>query len=233
MFLLSFQSFLDRSSFSNAKVDGERETEVLASKLQQRFHDKIVAVERIKTAVENAYRDKQVASSPVNPECCRMNLSETDHRFKTKVSFNTFCEVRAEFLSKDAKYLSKTLEETMIKNLDTNPDLKWQYFGSQEGVFSTYPAHQFPSCTSYDNRLRPWYVEGIAPQPKDIVLIIDKSGSMEDIFGHKTLFEIAITSAESVLNSLNFNDRVSDVNSSKHRLSKLSSDKKHRIPWKK
>jgi hypothetical protein len=99
----------------------------------------------------------------------------------------------------------------MIKNLNKNPDLRWQYFGSQEGILSTYPAHKFTSCDSYDNRVRPWYVEGIAPEPKDIVLIIDKSGSMENIIGNKTLIEIAATSAVSVLNSLNFNDRVSYI----------------------
>ena len=97
----------------------------------------------------------------------------------------------------------------MIDNGNKNPDLRWQYFGSQEGILSLYPAHKFSSCDSYDNRVRPWYVEGIAPEPKDIVLIIDKSGSMEETIGDKTLIEIAISAAESVLNSLNFKDRVS------------------------
>lgn len=176
--------------------------------LRQRFHDKIFALEQIRITVENAYSNQQVYSSPVYPECCKINPTETDYRFKTKIFNDKFCEIRARY-SKDAKYFSKSLEETMISNMNKNPDLRWQFFGSQEGIFSIFPAHKFSSCDTYDNRVRSWYVEGIAPEPKDIVLIIDKSGSMEDNFRGKTLIEIAVSSAESVLNSLNFNDRVS------------------------
>ena len=176
--------------------------------LRQRFHDTIFAVDQIKTTVEDAYSSQQVSSSPVNPECCKINPTKTDYRFKTEVFNDKFCEVRAQYVSKDAKYLSKSLEKTMISNMNKNPDLRWQFFGSQDGILSIFPANKFSSCDTYDNRLRPWYVEGIAPEPKDIVLIIDKSGSMEDNFGKKSLIEIAVSSAESVLNSLNSNDRV-------------------------
>ena len=192
-------------------MDGKSEIDLLANLLRQRFHDNIFALEQIKTTVENAYSNQQVYSSPIYPECCKINPTETDYRFKTKVFRDRFCELRAKYVSKGAKHLSKSLKETMINNLNKNPDLRWQYFGSQEGILSVYPAFKFPSCDSYDNRVRPWYVEGIAPEPKDIVLIIDKSGSMEDIIGNKTLIEIAVSSAVSVLNSLNSNDRVSYV----------------------
>ena len=190
-------------------MDGKREIDLLANVLKQRFHDNIFALEQIKTTVENAYSSQQVSSSSIYPECCKINPTETDHRFKTKVFSNMFCEIKAKYISKGAIHLSKSLEETMINNLNKNPDLRWQYFGSQEGILSTYPAHKYTSCDSYDNRVRPWYVEGIAPEPKDIVLIIDKSGSMADIIGNKTLIQIAVSAAESVLNSLNPNDKVS------------------------
>ena len=189
-------------------MDGKREIDLLANVLKQRFHDNIFALEQIKTTVENAYSSQQVSSSSIYPECFKINPTETDHRFKTKVFSNMFCEIKAKYVSKGAIHLSKSLEETMINNLNKNPDLRWQYFGSQEGILSLYPAHKY-TCDSYDNRVRPWYVEGIAPEPKDIVLIIDKSGSMADIIGNKTLIQIAVSAAESVLNSLNPNDRVS------------------------
>ncbi|CAB4014943.1 Hypothetical predicted protein [Paramuricea clavata] len=206
------QTFFDNSKFVYEKVDGKREIDLLSNLLRQRFHDNIFALEQIKTTVENAYSNQQVYSSPIYPECCNINPTETDYRFKTKVFRDRFCELRAKYVSKGAKHLSKSLKETMINNLNKNPDLKWQYFGSQEGILPVYPAFKFPSCDSYDNRVRPWYVEGIAPEPKDIVLIIDKSGSMEDIIGNKTLIEIAVSSAVSVLNSLNSNDRAPTTN---------------------
>jgi hypothetical protein len=183
----------------------------LANILRQRFHDKIFAVEKIKTTVENAYSKQQESASPIYPECCEVNPTKTDYRFKAKVFDDKVCELHAKYPSKGVKYLPKNLEKTMIENLNKDPDLRWQYFGSQEGILWLYPAIKYSSCDSYDNRIRPWYVEGIAPEPKDIVLIIDKSGSMDDIVGSKSLIEIAVSSAESVLNSLNFNDRVSYI----------------------
>ncbi len=190
-------------------MDGEREIDLLANILKQRFHDSIHAVDQIKTAVEIAYSSEQISSSPSYLECCKINPTETDYRFRTNVLSDNFCELHAKYPSKGAKHLPKSLEKIMINNLNHNPDLRWQYFGSQEGILALYPAIKYSSCDSYDNRVRPWYVEGIAPEPKDIVLIIDKSGSMGDIVGNKTLIQIAVSSAESVLNSLNFNDRVS------------------------
>ena len=177
--------------------------------MRQRFHDSIIAVQNIKTAVEKAYSNQKLSSSPIYPECCKLNPTKTDYRFKTKIYDDKLCEIHAKYHSTGTKHLSKSLVETMIDNGNKNPDLRWQYFGSQEGILSLYPAHKFSSCDSYDNRVRPWYVEGIAPEPKDIVLMIDKSGSMEETIGDKTLIEIAISAAESVLNSLNFKDRVS------------------------
>ena len=45
------------------------------------------------------------------------------------------------------KHLSRSETET----------IKWQYVGSEEGWFSTYPANQDSACDSYDPRFRPWY----------------------------------------------------------------------------
>ena len=200
---------MDNAKFVRERVDGKRELAVLANILRQGFHDKFFALEQIKNTVENAYSNQEISSSPIYPECCEVNPTETDYRFQTKVLNDKVCEIHAKYPSKGTKHLPRSLEKTMINNLKKSPDLRWQYFGSQEGITSLYPAIKYSSCDSYDNRVRPWYVEGIAPEPKDIVLVIDKSGSMEDVVGDKTLIEIAVSSAESVLNSLNFKDRVS------------------------
>ena len=53
---------------------------------------------------------------------------------------------------------------------------------------------------------RPWYVETATPAPKDLVLVIDTSGSMEK---NNRMF-IAREAAKTVVNTLNPNDRVSE-----------------------
>ena len=59
-----------------------------------------------------------------------------------------------------------------------NSELKWLYYGTAEGVLVNYPGFHWCSA-SYDPRVRPWYVMG-ATGPKDLFLIIDRSGSMKN-----------------------------------------------------
>lgn len=58
----------------------------------------------------------------------------------------------------------------------------WQYFGGQEtGLFAQYPTTVKTQCwcDSYDPRYRPWYSAAVTG-PKDIILVLDKSGSMKE-----------------------------------------------------
>lgn len=56
----------------------------------------------------------------------------------------------------------------------------WQYFGAESGAYTIYPAHQqdCAGAEQYDPRFRPWYINALVPEALDVVLIIDKSGSM-------------------------------------------------------
>ena len=58
----------------------------------------------------------------------------------------------------------------------------WQYFGGQEsGLFAQYPANIKTQCWCdyYDPRYRPWYSAAVTG-PKDIILVLDRSGSMKE-----------------------------------------------------
>ena len=58
-------------------------------------------------------------------------------------------------------------------------------------------------------RYRPFYVAVASPQPKDLVVVIDTSGSMSNTHHGRTLMEIAIEAASTVVDTLGPNDRVS------------------------
>ena len=55
--------------------------------------------------------------------------------------------------------------------------LPQMYFGASTGAFRIFPARHSPVCGTYDPRIRPWYVAA-SSGPKDVVLILDVSGSM-------------------------------------------------------
>ena len=58
----------------------------------------------------------------------------------------------------------------------------WQYFGSQSGGYTIFPAYKESrdASSKYDPRFRPWYVNALAPEALDVVIILDKSGSMKE-----------------------------------------------------
>ncbi|KAI0210267.1 hypothetical protein LSAT2_005007 [Lamellibrachia satsuma] len=60
-------------------------------------------------------------------------------------------------------------------------------------------------------RYRPFYVEVASPQPKDLVVVIDTSGSMRTTHKGRSLMQIAIEAATTVVDTLGPNDRVGVV----------------------
>ncbi|XP_068916556.1 voltage-dependent calcium channel subunit alpha-2/delta-3 isoform X1 [Tenebrio molitor] len=110
---------------------------------------------------------------------------------------------------------SEHLDPLFIHNYEDDPSLSWQFFGSSAGFLRRYPGIAWPpedmstiwqrprnSRNVYDFRSSAWYVSA-ATSPKDIVILIDNSGSMS---GHKS--NLARATTESILNTLGDNDFV-------------------------
>uniref|UniRef100_A0A1I8JME2 VWFA domain-containing protein n=1 Tax=Macrostomum lignano TaxID=282301 RepID=A0A1I8JME2_9PLAT len=104
-----------------------------------------------------------------------------------------------------------SLDDVFIANAQKDSTLKWQYFGTTEGMFKIYPGIQWYVQTRnytqndmpidmFDCRTQYWYLLA-ATYPQDMVILIDNSGSMKgssSIMANKTLTEI--------LHTLNVND---------------------------
>jgi len=111
-------------------------------------------------------------------------------------------------------HVADTVQDAMKNILQDNPVIKWQYFASEQGMYWNYPAFEDKAdCRAYDPRFRPFYVETATPEPKDVVLVIDHSGSM-------AAWERMIAAKEAakiVLKTMNPRDRVSFLPSLKCR----------------
>ncbi|KAL9960908.1 hypothetical protein ACROYT_G034416 [Oculina patagonica] len=81
-------------------------------------------------------------------------------------------------------------------------------FSRKMALTQNFPAFEDTAdCRSYDPRFRPFYVETATPEPKDVVLVIDTSGSM---LGDR--IRVAKEAAKTVLSTMNPMDRIGLVN---------------------
>mmetsp|Transcript_6412 Transcript_6412/g.13432 ORF Transcript_6412/g.13432 Transcript_6412/m.13432 type:complete len:665 (-) Transcript_6412:123-2117(-) len=80
------------------------------------------------------------------------------------------------------------------------------YFGAHNGIFRQIPANYQQTCGLYDPRLRPWYVAA-SSGPKDVVLVIDTSGSMDDY----DRIGLAVQAATTIIETLTVADRIAVV----------------------
>ena len=82
--------------------------------------------------------------------------------------------------------------DTWFKSQYTN-DLMWTYFGDIYGQSRFYPGYmreRTPSgCNPYDPRIRPWYLAATSG-PKDVVIVLDISGSMNSYKGTKSRIQM-------------------------------------------
>ncbi|NXL60098.1 CA2D4 protein, partial [Chordeiles acutipennis] len=106
-------------------------------------------------------------------------------------------------------YMSEALNPIFVDNFERDPTLTWQYFGSSTGFFRLYPGIKWlpdeNGVVSFDCRNRGWYIQA-ATSPKDIVIIVDVSGSMKGL-----RMTIAKHTIVTILDTLGENDFVNII----------------------
>ena len=207
-FDIPFQEHFDKLQFTETVVDGGALIPNLAASVSNKFKERFLVVQRLKRAVESSWT---TSPSTTPTECCQIAHSlkrlEYDSRFRHKVDFASLCVKVSESAPSSRQYVADSVLSEMKDILQQNPVIKWQYFASEEGMLSNFPAFEDTAdCRSYDPRFRPFYVETATPEPKDVVLVIDTSGSM-----HGDRIVVAKAAAKTVLSTMNPRDRVSKV----------------------
>ncbi|XP_028285672.1 voltage-dependent calcium channel subunit alpha-2/delta-4-like isoform X2 [Parambassis ranga] len=109
----------------------------------------------------------------------------------------------------NAVYNSEALNDVFINNFLKDPTLTWQFFGSSTGFFRIYPGIKWTPETNgvvaFDCRNRNWYIQA-ATSPKDIIIMVDISGSMKGL-----KMTIAKHTINTILDTLGENDFVNVI----------------------
>ncbi|XP_020559423.1 voltage-dependent calcium channel subunit alpha-2/delta-4 isoform X3 [Oryzias latipes] len=106
-------------------------------------------------------------------------------------------------------YNTEALNDVFISNFQKDPTLTWQYFGSSYGFFRIYPGIKWTpdsnGVVAFDCRNRNWYIQA-ATSPKDIIIMVDISGSMKGL-----KMTIAKHTINTILDTLGENDFVNVI----------------------
>ncbi|XP_071751266.1 voltage-dependent calcium channel subunit alpha-2/delta-2a [Centroberyx gerrardi] len=134
-----------------------------------------------------------------------------DINFKNKVNYSSSAVQIPTDIYKGSPVIlnelnwTQALERVFIDNRREDSSLRWQVFGSATGVTRYYPATPWRAPNKidlYDVRRRPWYIQG-ASSPKDMVIIVDVSGSVSGL-----TLKLMKTSVMEMLDTLSDDDYV-------------------------
>ncbi|KAG9280142.1 voltage-dependent calcium channel subunit alpha-2/delta-4 [Astyanax mexicanus] len=139
-------------------------------------------------------------------------LEENEHFNKLPVNTQqSVIQVPTNVYNKDPDilngvYMSEALNDVFVSNFEKDPTLTWQYFGSSTGFFRLYPGIKWTpdenGVVTFDGRNRNWYIQA-ATSPKDIIIVVDTSGSMKGL-----RLTIAKLTINTILDTLGENDFV-------------------------
>ncbi|XP_077994597.1 VWFA and cache domain-containing protein 1-like [Glandiceps talaboti] len=204
----TMQEHFSSLDFENYNLKGEELIERLEQSLKDRFGASVRTVKNLQEAVRSSLSE----SSEELTECCTISVDDLNYvkRFGKYIDEDNAC-VRLSPSFTDRKQIPSSVVDVMKSNYRQNSHIKWQYFGAETGVFSIYPASGRASCDDYDSRYRPWYVESATSEPKNVVLVVDKSQSMNLEYQGRTLLAIAKEAANTVIDTMNPSDKVNVV----------------------
>ncbi|XP_074609249.1 VWFA and cache domain-containing protein 1-like isoform X2 [Acropora palmata] len=176
--------------------------------MSDKFKRRFDVARRLRKVVEAYY---SIAPIPrTAKQCCKVDKSTLTYkeRFRSKVDLRNICLLISGKAPSNPIHLdSDAILKEAISILNDYPFIKWQYFASQEGVYTSFPAYDDTNpCGRYDPRVRPFYLETATPEAKDVVLMIDTSHSM---IGDK--MKTAQEAARTVLSITNPRDQIGVV----------------------
>uniref|UniRef100_A0A3P8VIG2 Calcium voltage-gated channel auxiliary subunit alpha2delta 4 n=1 Tax=Cynoglossus semilaevis TaxID=244447 RepID=A0A3P8VIG2_CYNSE len=210
------------------EVDGEELVKKFAEEMERMLGRKMESVKRLAEAAEDAdyyheynetlefdYYNSMLINTmdedgnPV-PLGGEFPLEENEHFSSLLVNTQmSNIQVPTNVYNKivNGVYMSEALNDLFVENFQKDPTLTWQYFGSSTGFFRLYPIQWTPDengVVTFDCRNRN-YIQA-ATSPKDVVIVVDVSGSMKGL-----RLTIAKHTINTILDTLGENDFVNII----------------------
>uniref|UniRef100_A0A8C6ZUW7 Calcium voltage-gated channel auxiliary subunit alpha2delta 4 n=1 Tax=Nothoprocta perdicaria TaxID=30464 RepID=A0A8C6ZUW7_NOTPE len=221
------------------EVDGLELVKKFSEQMESMLRRKVEAVERLVEAAEDAdlnheynsslefdyYNSVLINEKDENDNYVELGdefILEPNEHFNNLLVNTTYSDIQlpTNVYNKDPDilngvYMSEALNPIFVDNFERDPTLTWQYFGSSTGFFRLYPGIKWlpdeNGVISFDCRNRGWYIQA-ATSPKDIVIIVDVSGSMKGLrmtIAKHTIITILDTLGENdFVNIIAYNDYV-------------------------
>ncbi|CAI5636014.1 unnamed protein product [Oreochromis niloticus] len=215
------------------EVNGDELVKKFAEEMEEMLGRKMKAVKRLAEAAEDADLDHEYNETlefdyynsmlintvdedgnPV-PLGGEFPLEENEHFNKLPVNIQqSNIQVPTNVYNRDPDilngvFMSEALNDVFADNFQEDPTLTWQYFGSSTGFFRLYPGIQWTpdenGVVTFDCRNRNWYIQA-ATSPKDVVIVVDVSGSMKGL-----RLTIAKHTINTILDTLGENDFVNII----------------------
>ncbi|XP_063283945.1 VWFA and cache domain-containing protein 1 isoform X1 [Pelobates fuscus] len=204
--VLTMQKRFDSFVYTEKTSNGESEVQQLAKKIREKFNRYLDVVTRNKQVVEASYTAHLTSPLTTIQDCCTIppSMMDFDGNFNTNISKTISCDRLSTTVNSRAFNPGRDLNSVLADNLKSNPGIKWQYFSSEEGIFTVFPAHKFRCKSSYEHRSRPVYVSTVRPQSKHIVVIMDHGASITE-----TQLQIARDASQVILNAIDEHDKIS------------------------
>uniref|UniRef100_UPI00358EA5E1 voltage-dependent calcium channel subunit alpha-2/delta-3-like n=1 Tax=Myxine glutinosa TaxID=7769 RepID=UPI00358EA5E1 len=207
-------------------VDGLHLVRRVARDMEAMFSKKVEAVKRLVITAEEAelqhtyeenleyqYHNAVEQSQEHDTYGTEFDIEPNEHFGNLSVNLSlSSVQVPTNIYNQDPAIIngalwSTALNPVFIKNLENDPTLTWQYFGSMDGFFRQFPAIRWDmeinserGVIEYDCRNRGWYIQA-STSAKDVILLVDVSGSMKGL-----RMTIAKRTVTSILDTLGDND---------------------------
>ncbi|KAM9674102.1 voltage-dependent calcium channel subunit alpha-2/delta-4 [Trichechus inunguis] len=221
------------SSLKIKEVDGLALVKKFSEDMENMLRSKVEAVKRLVEAAEEADLNHEFNASLVFDYYNSVLINERDENgnyvelgaefvLESNAHFSNLMvntavssvQLPTNVYNKDPNilngvYMSEALNPVFVENFQRDPTLTWQYFGSSTGFFRIYPGIKWTpdenGVIAFDCRNRGWYIQA-ATSPKDLVIVVDVSGSMKGL-----RMAIAKHTISTILDTLGENDFVNII----------------------
>ena len=213
------KAYDDSKDFVVEDLNGTKIMETFGQSFEQLLHIKTDALRRVERAVENSQKN-YTYDAALTYNYRKVKYVSTDNQtlviyptFSTSIKINTsnsYVHVPTNIYENDPTVLNsarmtESLDSVFTSNYKQDPALLWQYYcDASTGAMRSYPGKKWKTDSQgrdlYDCRQRNWFILG-SSSPKDLVIVIDKSGTM---IGNN--FGIARVAALILIDTLQEND---------------------------